>query len=249
MGTPFITFLGPSNLDGYERKLPPSKQPASIPKVFLDAMEVREQVFVKEQNVPLDNEFDADDSRACHWVRSHPLTISDLANLSSLGSLRIHQHCHKPRGERFKRHYSPNATKCHEIPTHRHHPPGPIPPTPTSHTRCLVQSRRSGNLALDSRPYLYRRPQHHLPRRQGAIHKTRAYRCPPRVPRFGNSEVVSEHCGSMGAAKPHIFQSQCEGGGDGEDWRGDLGRCAKVEGFDMCAFSSASTEELGKVGI
>lgn len=30
-------------------------------------MEVREQVFVEEQGVPLDNEFDSDDARACHW--------------------------------------------------------------------------------------------------------------------------------------------------------------------------------------
>ncbi|KAE8446300.1 hypothetical protein EG329_012386 [Mollisiaceae sp. DMI_Dod_QoI] len=68
MGTPFITFLGPSNLDGYDPKLPSSQQPDNIPKTFLDAMEVREEVFVKEQGVPLDNEFDSDDPRACHWV-------------------------------------------------------------------------------------------------------------------------------------------------------------------------------------
>ncbi len=68
MGTPFITFLGPSNLDGYDPKLPSSEQPDNIPKTFLDAMEVREQVFVEEQHVPLDNEFDSDDPRACHWV-------------------------------------------------------------------------------------------------------------------------------------------------------------------------------------
>jgi hypothetical protein len=68
MGTPFIAFLEPSNLDGYNRKLPPCEQPESIPKTFLDAMEVREEVFVKEQGVPLDNEFDSDDPRACHWV-------------------------------------------------------------------------------------------------------------------------------------------------------------------------------------
>ncbi len=74
MGTPFITFLSPSNLDGYDRRRPPSEQPATVPKIFLDAMEVREQVFVKEQNIPLDNEFDADDSRACHWVRRRSST-------------------------------------------------------------------------------------------------------------------------------------------------------------------------------
>ncbi|KAH8668032.1 acyl-CoA N-acyltransferase [Tricladium varicosporioides] len=66
--TPFIAFQGPSNLDGYDRKLKSSEQPAHIPKTFLDAMEVREEVFVHEQGVPLENEFDSDDPRACHWV-------------------------------------------------------------------------------------------------------------------------------------------------------------------------------------
>ena len=68
MGTPFISFLGPSNLDEYNRRLPQSQQSKNIPKIFLHAMEVREKVFVQEQGVPLDNEFDSDDSRACHWV-------------------------------------------------------------------------------------------------------------------------------------------------------------------------------------
>lgn len=31
-------------------------------------MEVRETVFVKEQEIPLDNELDDDDARSCHWV-------------------------------------------------------------------------------------------------------------------------------------------------------------------------------------
>jgi len=66
--TPFIALQGPTNLDGYERTRKSSEQPANIPKTFLDAMEVREQVFVLEQSVPLENEFDSDDARACHWV-------------------------------------------------------------------------------------------------------------------------------------------------------------------------------------
>ena len=68
MGTPFITFLEPSKLEGYQRAAPRELQPSTIPTPFLDAMEVREEVFVKEQNVPIENEFDADDSRSCHWV-------------------------------------------------------------------------------------------------------------------------------------------------------------------------------------
>jgi hypothetical protein len=74
MGTPFITFLGPSDLSGYDRTKRHNEQPAHIPKTFIDAMEVREEVFVKEQGVPLTNEFDSDDSRSCHWVSPSPIT-------------------------------------------------------------------------------------------------------------------------------------------------------------------------------
>lgn len=57
-----------SNIDAYDPKYSFSQQPESISKTFLDAMDVREEVFVKEQGVPLNNEFDCDDPRACHWV-------------------------------------------------------------------------------------------------------------------------------------------------------------------------------------
>ncbi|SPQ27161.1 7b10040f-c1a9-4214-9a43-d6a4a791c977 [Thermothielavioides terrestris] len=69
MGTPIISFLEPTPLP-WERALPPEEQPAreAIPRVFLDAMTVRSQVFVQEQHVPQSNEFDADDSRSAHWV-------------------------------------------------------------------------------------------------------------------------------------------------------------------------------------
>ena len=73
--TPFISFQGPSNLDGYDRKIPAREQPENVPRTFLDAMEVREKVFVDEQHVPAENEFDSDDARACHWV-SHTITIT-----------------------------------------------------------------------------------------------------------------------------------------------------------------------------
>ncbi|OLN87196.1 hypothetical protein CCHL11_03623 [Colletotrichum chlorophyti] len=68
MGTPFVSLLEPTRLDAYIRGTPHDEQPAAIPKEFCDAMEVREAVFVEEQGVPADNEFDADDSRSCHWV-------------------------------------------------------------------------------------------------------------------------------------------------------------------------------------
>ncbi|KAK0374986.1 acetyltransferase [Colletotrichum costaricense] len=68
MGTPFVSLLEPTRLDAYIRGAPHDEQPATIPKEICDAMEVREAVFVAEQGVPAENEFDADDSRACHWV-------------------------------------------------------------------------------------------------------------------------------------------------------------------------------------
>ncbi|GKT47208.1 uncharacterized protein ColSpa_07389 [Colletotrichum spaethianum] len=68
MGTPFVSLLEPTRLDAFIRGVPHDEQSAAIPKEFCDAMEVREAVFVEEQKVPAENEFDADDSRACHWV-------------------------------------------------------------------------------------------------------------------------------------------------------------------------------------
>lgn len=68
MATPFIVFLGPSKLEGFQIGAPLEEQPPSIPEPFLDAMEVRQKVFVKEQKVAAENEFDADDPRCCHWI-------------------------------------------------------------------------------------------------------------------------------------------------------------------------------------
>ncbi|GJN84981.1 hypothetical protein PLIIFM63780_008545 [Purpureocillium lilacinum] len=68
MATPFITLLEPSKLEGFLGGIRHNEQPATIPQPFLDAMEVRESVFVDEQKVPLENEFDPDDPRSCHWV-------------------------------------------------------------------------------------------------------------------------------------------------------------------------------------
>ncbi|KAH6606697.1 acetyltransferase [Trichoderma cornu-damae] len=61
-------FLEPSRLEGFRLGVSREKLPPTIPRAFIDAMEVREEVFVKEQSVPEDNEFDADDPRSCHWV-------------------------------------------------------------------------------------------------------------------------------------------------------------------------------------
>lgn len=63
-----IAFQGPVNLDGYDRTLPAAVQPSSVPISFLDCMAVREEVFVKGQNIPLQLEADSDDCLSYHWV-------------------------------------------------------------------------------------------------------------------------------------------------------------------------------------
>jgi predicted GNAT family N-acyltransferase len=68
MATPFINSIGPSALDGYKPAQPREEQPSNILATFLDAMDVRMAVFVDEQNVPAEVEFDIDDPRSRHWV-------------------------------------------------------------------------------------------------------------------------------------------------------------------------------------
>ncbi|KAK3939273.1 hypothetical protein QBC46DRAFT_388307 [Diplogelasinospora grovesii] len=72
MGTPFISHLEPTLAlsHQWDRSLPSTAQPhaASLPRTFLDAMSVREAVYVQEQGVPQEVEFDDDDARSCHWV-------------------------------------------------------------------------------------------------------------------------------------------------------------------------------------
>lgn len=70
MTTEFISMLEPpgSAIAKYDCSKPSSEQPSSIPSTFCEAMSIREEVFVKEQGVPLENELDADDPRSFHWV-------------------------------------------------------------------------------------------------------------------------------------------------------------------------------------
>lgn len=117
MGTPFITFQEPSKLEGYIRGGSREGQPSTIPNIFLDAMEVREEVFVKEQGVPLENEFDSDDPRACHWVIyasvnkiDEPEVVDEEGNLiqtrksstksTPVGTIRLVPFPHEPHPEK-----------------------------------------------------------------------------------------------------------------------------------------------------
>lgn len=74
----FIDFIVPlrERMKFYDKTRAPNDQPGNdhadparaIPQGFIDAMIVRESVYVKEQGVPLENEFDDEDSLAFHWV-------------------------------------------------------------------------------------------------------------------------------------------------------------------------------------
>jgi len=68
-GTEFLSMLPPpkNDLDGYDNTKPHTQQSPNIPKIFRDAMSVREEVY-GEQGVPLEAEFDEDDARSWHWV-------------------------------------------------------------------------------------------------------------------------------------------------------------------------------------
>lgn len=74
----FVDFVKPpgDRLCLYDPTSPPTSQPKNdaadptraVPQSFIDAMIVREEVYVKEQNIPLENELDEDDARSFHWV-------------------------------------------------------------------------------------------------------------------------------------------------------------------------------------
>ena len=74
----FVDFIVPlrDRLKLYDTTKPPNDQPKNdatdpakaIPQGFIDAMTVRQAVFVEEQGVPLENELDEDDSRSFHWT-------------------------------------------------------------------------------------------------------------------------------------------------------------------------------------
>jgi predicted GNAT family N-acyltransferase len=94
---PTIVFQGPVNLDGYDRSVPALEQNTTIPPAFLDAMAVREGVFVKEQGVPLLMEADPDDCRSCHWIAYG--SLPGRPQTSPAGTVRLVPFPHDPHPE------------------------------------------------------------------------------------------------------------------------------------------------------
>jgi len=68
--TSHIELLEPPGhtIANYNRSLPSTEQSGHVPHLFTDAMIIREEVFVEEQKVPLENELDEDDPRCWHWI-------------------------------------------------------------------------------------------------------------------------------------------------------------------------------------
>ena len=109
----FVDFILPlrERLTLYDATSPPDHQPKNdatdpakaIPQGFIDAMSVREQVFVHEQGVPLENELDFDDRRCYTWTAyasvpghikpvpegGHPLRKQSTSTKLPIGTIRL----------------------------------------------------------------------------------------------------------------------------------------------------------------
>jgi len=122
----FIGFLPPPGalLAGYDSAQLHSHQvDDKIPEVFRDAMSVREEVYVDEQQIPLENEFDSDDARSWHWVAYASVGTSgnsagqdgdgdrksSTANQLAVGTIRLVPPPHPPHPEPGSSHKIDNA--------------------------------------------------------------------------------------------------------------------------------------------
>lgn len=86
----FIDLIKPigDRLAFYDPTNPPTKQPKNdatdptraVPQAFIDAMIVREEVFVREQKIPLENELDEHDARSFHWVAYASIPTKAVSN-------------------------------------------------------------------------------------------------------------------------------------------------------------------------
>ncbi|KAF2456894.1 acyl-CoA N-acyltransferase [Lineolata rhizophorae] len=142
MSTEFITLVPPpgSSLAHYDRHGPSSTQSSSIPTGFKEAMSVREEVFVDEQNVPLENEFDDDDARSYHWIVYASVGRSSTASASPPAQDGSHNSSGPPRqGSDALR--VPVGTLRLVPPPHAHPPGNPSAPfTPSPSTAATASS-------------------------------------------------------------------------------------------------------------
>ncbi|RDA94872.1 hypothetical protein CP533_4258 [Ophiocordyceps camponoti-saundersi (nom. inval.)] len=100
--TPLVALLEPCKLEGFRPGAPRHEQPASVPRLFTDATEIRQRVFVDEQKVPVENEFDADDSRSCHWV----VYVGSQDDRVPVGTIRLVPFPHDPHPQTGGRYWN-----------------------------------------------------------------------------------------------------------------------------------------------
>ncbi|TKA70419.1 hypothetical protein B0A49_09219 [Cryomyces minteri] len=146
----FISFLpAPGDaISSYDRTLPFSGQGDSIPHTFVEAMSVREEVFVKEQKVPLENELDADDPRSYHWVVYASVGTSSSPSQETRESARDRHDTEKGQTKQEQaRRKSSTATKL-AVGTIRLVPP-PHPPHPEPGTHHKIDNAEAPAPAIE----------------------------------------------------------------------------------------------------
>ncbi|EME47850.1 hypothetical protein DOTSEDRAFT_69693 [Dothistroma septosporum NZE10] len=95
----FVDLIRPigERMSHYDPAKPPTDQPRNdatdparaVPQGFIDTMIVREEVYVKEQKVPLENELDEDDARSFHWVAYASIPAKAVTNGNGNGERRL----------------------------------------------------------------------------------------------------------------------------------------------------------------
>ncbi|KAB2570945.1 hypothetical protein DBV05_g10377 [Lasiodiplodia theobromae] len=151
-----VSFLPPlrSLATSYDRtKLAADQRARDIPKTFKDAMTIRERVYVEEQNVPLENEFDDDDPRSFHWV----VYVSQDVSPGSEGTLVTGPKSPPPQSEHRQSDPTANRVAVGTIrlvpPPHPPHPASadahkPGSPLPTENTHASGLYIKLGRLAV-----------------------------------------------------------------------------------------------------
>ncbi|KAI7356380.1 phosphatidylinositol glycan, class A [Hortaea werneckii] len=123
-------------LNLYDRTRPPYDQPQNdaadptkrVPQGFIDAMTVREEVFVKEQNIPLENELDEDDARSFHWT-----AYASIPTKAISPEMQAQNHEANGDGQSSHSRKVSNSTKIPVGTIRLVPPPHPPHPTPGSH--------------------------------------------------------------------------------------------------------------------
>jgi len=184
----------------------------AIPQGFIDAMTVREQVFVEEQGVPQENELDEDDERSFHWVAYASIPVKqNLTDGASQDANGTNGHAHMDRR-------TSTSTKI-PIGTIRLVPP-PHPPHPTPGTHHKADAldgdlRKDSAIVHDSRePYI----------------KLGRLAVIPEFRKAGISKLLIDQALGFAKANPYeimpyhdptkVEALRHENGGMGVDWRG-----------------------------